>query len=83
MKKNELKKTRNEEMEALRKKVAELKKEISVKYAERLAGKVSNPKEVANIKREVAQIMTIIREKEIIEEVKSSQAKKGEEAKTE
>lgn len=75
MKKKDLKKTRESSIKDLKKKVLELKKDVAVSYANRYAGKSKSVMEVKNLRKDIAQIMTIIREKEIIEEIRSE--KKG------
>ncbi len=65
MKSKELSKLRNESVENLDKLVAEKKKELGLSYADRKVGKEKNSSISKNLRRDIAQIMTIIRESEI------------------
>ncbi len=65
MKKKGLKDLRAKEIDELKKLVSEKRKETSVIYAKVKTGQEKNLKKVKGLKKEIAQILTIIREKEI------------------
>ncbi len=65
MKKKGLKDLRVKEIDELKKLVSEKRKETSVIYAKVKTGQEKNLKKVKGLKKEIAQILTIIREKEI------------------
>jgi len=79
MKSKELTKIRSESIEDLGKLVDEKRKELAISFADRKAGKEKNLKVSMGLRRDIAQIMTIIREKEISNEEKK---KAGESQKT-
>lgn len=66
MKSKELLKLRSESVENLDKLVTEKKKELALSYADRKAGKEKNSSISKNLRRDIAQIMTIVRENEIV-----------------
>lgn len=81
MKKNEIAAIRKKDLNDLKKVVSEKRAEARAAYSEMKAGKSTNLKKYKNQRREIAQILTIIREKEILENSnfllqKESQAKK-------
>ena len=63
MKTKELNKIRGKKTEDLEVMVMEKKRELTNAYANRKAGNESNLKVVKNTKRDLAQILTVIREK--------------------
>lgn len=65
MKKKGLKDLRVKEIDELKKLVSEKRKETSVIYTKVKTGQEKNLKKVKGLKKEIAQILTIIREKEI------------------
>lgn len=65
MKQKELTKIRTKETDALLKEVTELKQQRDRALADMKAGKESNLKKAKMVKREIAQYMTVIREKEL------------------
>lgn len=66
MKSKDLNKLRSENVGGLEKLLAEKKKELALSYADRKAGKEKNLRFSKNLRRDIAQIMTVIRESEII-----------------
>lgn len=70
MKKNELQNIRKKETLDLEKLVKDKKKEIVVTYAKMKVGQEKNLKKIKNLKRDVSQILTIIREMEILKQSK-------------
>ena len=83
MKKKELKTFREKDIKTLRKEVEKMKKEFVLAWAEIRGGKEKNVNKARNIKKDIAQLMTIIREKELMEEerkvndIKDDKNKKG------
>jgi len=82
MKKKELKDIRSKKIVELDKLVAKKKQESIIANAKMKTGQEKKIKKVKNLKHEIAQIMTIIREKQIMEkeekkEVKKITSKKG------
>ncbi|MBU0569633.1 50S ribosomal protein L29 [Patescibacteria group bacterium] len=68
MKKKDLQNTRTKKIEALEKLAGEKKLEfIKIKLAMKV-GKEKNSRKAKNLRREIAQILTIIREKELVEQ---------------
>jgi ribosomal protein L29 len=63
MRKREVQDLRKQEISSLEKKVVESKTELFSKEADFYAGKLMNPKELTKIRRDIAQIMTVISEK--------------------
>lgn len=78
MKKKELKSLRIKKNEDLAKMVADKKKEATETYAKMRAGKEKNLKRVKYLKKEIAQILTIMKEKEFSEEEKKKEEPKKE-----
>ncbi len=66
MKKKELKDLRTKDVADLRKMLAKKKKEVSGKRMDMAGAKEKNLKVVKNMRREIAQTLTVITEKEII-----------------
>ena len=73
MKTEELKKLREKDTKELEGMVVEKKRELANSYANRKASNESNLKIVKNTKRDIAQILTIIREKEIVQNLKEKE----------
>lgn len=69
MKINELNKLKKKEKQELEKISADNKIELVKIRAEVSAGNENNNKKIKNLKRDIAQILTVIREKELLEEV--------------
>lgn len=69
MKKNDLNKLKAKKAEELKKIGVDKKVELIKISAEVTAGNESNNKKAKNLKRDIAQILTIIREKEIVEKI--------------
>ncbi len=78
MKRKEFTGLRNKTIKDLEKLVREKKEESLKKKMEGVSGKDKNLKGYRNLRREIAQALTLIKEKQIIEELKS----KSEEVKT-
>lgn len=71
MKKTEKKKFREKEIADLRKDLVNTKKDLVILSLERVAGKVKNFHEVRGKRRLVAFLLTLIKEKEMLEEIKT------------
>ncbi len=67
MKKNELTKLRSKKINELKKLAQDKKSELAKITAERKAVKKKKLKEAKNLRHDIAQMLTIIREKEIAE----------------
>ena len=67
MKKMELNKLREKTLKQLKVQVAKDKLELMRIKSKVMVGKEKNLKKIKNLKREIAQTLTIIREKELIE----------------
>ena len=67
MKKNEIKILRTKKTEELLKEVSVKKAELTKFTAKMFAGGEKNLKKGRNLKKEIAQILTVVREKAIIE----------------
>jgi len=70
MKKRDLKTLRGKSIEVLKKQLIDKKAEFVLTWIEVKSKKEKNVNKARNIKRDIAQLMTIIREKELIEEDK-------------
>ena len=68
MKKKELKDLKVKGLKELGKLVSQKKLELSESYAKIKAGQEKNLKKAKNLRRDVAQTLTIIREKELLEQ---------------
>ncbi|MEJ2441583.1 MAG: 50S ribosomal protein L29 [Patescibacteria group bacterium] len=66
MKKKDLQAARNKKMSELKKLVSKKKQEVEVLQAKVKAGQEKNLKKAKNIRIEIAQLLTLVREKEII-----------------
>jgi ribosomal protein L29 len=75
MKKKDLQDLRNKKIVELDKIVAKKKQESIMADAKMRTGQEKKIKKVKNLKREIAQILTIIREKQILEEEEKKKAK--------
>lgn len=67
MKKEELKKLRAKDMKELEKVLNESRKLLSESYLKIAGAKEKNLKKVRNLRRDVAQILTLMKEKELTE----------------
>ena len=67
MKKKDLDSIRGKTVEELNKTANEKRNEITLTYAKIKAGQEKNTSKIKSLKRDLAQIMTIARENEIIE----------------
>ena len=56
---------RNKSVEELTKKLEELKKDLFMLRMQHATNQLDNPMQLANVKKDIARIKTIIREKEI------------------
>lgn len=70
MKKNELQKIRIKKTGEFKKMADKKKMELAKAIVERGAGREKNPKKAKNIRRDIAQILTILKEKELLEQEK-------------
>ena len=66
MKKKELENIREKSTVELKRTVLAAKKEISLAYAKIKAGQEKNTSQVKKLKHKLAQVLTVIREKEIM-----------------
>jgi len=78
MKKKELTNIRSKKIQDLVKMVVEKKKEATMVYSKMKAGQEKNLKKGKNLKKDIAQIMTIIKERELSEKQESKEKKEGE-----
>ena len=70
MKKKDLQAFKDKKIEDLRKVVSDKQMEISKVVTEMYAGKEKNLKKTKNLKRELAQVLTLLRQKELEGEIK-------------
>ena len=77
MKKKELESLRKKEVKELTKMLEDKKKEYLLSYNQVKAGQEKDTRRPANIRKEVAQILTTIKEKEIIEKTRSKSEKEA------
>ena len=75
MKKKDLQELRNKKVVELDKIVAKKRQESVMADAKMKTGQEKKIKKVKNLRREIAQVLTIIREKEILEEKEKKEAK--------
>ena len=64
MKAKEIKEIRGLSVEELAKKLDELKKDLFMLRMQHATNQLENPMQIANVKKDIARIKTIIREKE-------------------
>ena len=64
MKAKEIKEIRGLSVEELNKKLDELKKDLFMLRMQHATNQLDNPMQIANVKKDIARIKTIIREKE-------------------
>ena len=64
MKAKEIKQVRELSIEKLQEKLQELKKDLFMLRMQHATNQLDNPLQIANIKKDIARIKTIIREKE-------------------
>ncbi|MBZ4663298.1 MAG: ribosomal protein [Caloramator sp.] len=67
MKANELKALRESNLQELNKKVMDLKAELFNLRFQLATGQLENPMRIREVKKSIAQLKTIIREKELLE----------------
>ncbi|SHE71162.1 50S ribosomal protein L29 [Caloramator sp. mosi_1] len=67
MKANELKALRESNLQELNKKVMDLKAELFNLRFQLATGQLENPMRIREVKKSIAQLKTIIREKELVE----------------
>lgn len=72
MKKKEYREYINKSLQDLRKEVTLKRKEVNLSWAQIKAGKEKNLKKSLNLRRDIARILTLIRQKEIIEKENES-----------
>ncbi|MBI4157687.1 50S ribosomal protein L29 [Candidatus Woesebacteria bacterium] len=75
MKKNDLKNLRTKKTKELRDTISKKKLEIAKILAKISAGQEKNLKKAKNLKKELAQTMTVIKEMEIVESLKETTSK--------
>lgn len=78
MKKKDLKVLRSKNIKTLNDQLEERRREFTSAWAEIKGGKEKNVNKAGNIRKDIAQLMTIIREKELIEEDKEKDDSKKE-----
>ena len=64
MKAKEIKQVRELSVEKLQEKLQELKKDLFMLRMQHATNQLDNPLQIANVKKDIARIKTIIREKE-------------------
>ena len=64
MKAKEIKEVRGLSVEKLEEKLQELKKDLFMLRMQHATNQLDNPMQIANVKKDIARIKTIIREKE-------------------
>ena len=64
MKAKEIKQVRDLTIEKLEEKLQELKKDLFMLRMQHATNQLDNPMQIANVKKDIARIKTIIREKE-------------------
>jgi ribosomal protein L29 len=82
MKKKELNELRNKNIKELKKIAVEKRLECRKLMVKVTAGKEKNQKVGKNLSREIARILTLVREKEIIEKLQKPEEKKDARGKT-
>jgi ribosomal protein L29 len=71
MKKKDFKGLKTKTISELKALVSEKQKEVGVTYAKVKTGQEKNVSKINNLRKEIARILTLIREKEIAEEEKN------------
>ncbi len=77
MKKKDLAKVKTKSIDMLRADVAKKRLEVMVEYANMKGGKTNSPKKIRGLKLDIAQFLTIITEKELLENSQTSIEKKS------
>ncbi len=77
MKNKDFKDLRTKDIKSLTSLVREKRQAEAKKLMEVRSGKEKNLKSVGNFRREIAKILTLIREKEILEKLEADKVKKG------
>jgi ribosomal protein L29 len=77
MKKKDLQDLRNKKIIELDKIVAKKRQESILAHAKMKTGQEKKIKKVKNLRREIAQVLTIIREKQILEEEEKKEVKES------
>lgn len=75
MKKKDLQLIRSKSLSELYALVKGKKEELTLTYAKLKAGKVKNTSILKNLKKDIAQLLTLIKEKEIFEKISKSKDK--------
>ena len=75
MKRNDLVELRKLDIASLQKKLVELKKKFVLAKLKIKRGELSNVREAKNLRQTIAVILTLIREKQIIQSLKSKETK--------
>lgn len=76
MKKKELSQLRTKSIDELAKTAAQLNEEIAQLSLEVKVGKHKNVRTIKNKRRELAQVLTVLREKELLSETEMEEAEK-------
>ena len=76
MKKKDLKSLRSKKIEELKNMVETKRSEAANAHVKMMAGQEKNLKKAANLRREIAQILTLIKEKEIADKIAKEEEKK-------
>ncbi|MDO8498963.1 MAG: 50S ribosomal protein L29 [bacterium] len=71
MKKNDLAEIKKIDQASLKERVKKLQKEILDLLFDKGMGKISNSKQIKNKRRDLAQMMTILRQKQLIAELEA------------
>lgn len=77
MKKNELAEIKKMDTKAIKEKVLASEKEVAKLIMEKNMGKLSNVKTIKQKRRDIAQILTVLRQKELVKNLEERTSKKG------
>ena len=75
MKKNDLKEVKTLDIKELKVRVVKLKVEVADLTLDKNMKKLKNIKEVVHKRKDLAQVLTVLRQKELLEELESKEAK--------
>lgn len=75
MKKNDLAEIKKANVTSLKERAVKLKNEVSDLYLEKAGGKLKNLKVIQNKRDDLARILTVLRQKEMIEKLEKTDEK--------
>lgn len=78
MKKNDLQETKILDEKALEKKAAILQQEISNLMLDKNTGKLKDIRVIFKKRKDLAQVLTVLRQKQLLSELRGSEEEKGE-----